>query len=415
MRSVESKILNTLLDQYEHSKTFSGENKVSQSFCVSPSKLFPKYGDSAEYDFYAGVNDAVTMLEGKGFVRAQREKSGRIGKVLLAADGDTLPALYAYLGRIPRKQTQSELSCLLDAYSDGSGSPLQAFIAEQKRRIAGNKNVEHYDGTADGLKTFADILKGVQAVLSNEEELFVRDFSVRVYGDSKRFEKVRQSVTSVLAKYGDCDDGDADADARDSLLAEYGIVKTPTYICVKGNAVLRLGGQEIDLSFLHGDIAFSTESLKEISGIEVNAARVITVENLTSFHDYKNAADFVMYLGGFHNKVKRDFIRMLHAWNPGKEYLHFGDIDAGGFYILNHLRKRTGIPFNPMLMDVETLRKYAAQTKPLTQEDKRRLERMAGQEAFAPYKDVLLFMLSGNCKLEQENVFPAGDVKDVME
>ena len=61
-----------------------------------------------------------------------------------------------------------------------------------------------------------------------------------------------------------------------------------------------------------------------------------------------------------------------------------------------------------MLMDEATLRKYAAQTKPLTQEDKRRLNRMAGQEEFAPYKEVLLFMLSENCKLEQENVSPNG-------
>ena len=33
---------------------------------------------------------------------------------------------------------------------------------------------------------------------------------------------------------------------------------------------------------------------------------------------------------------------------------------------------------------------------------------MAGQEEFAPYKEVLLFMLSENCKLEQENVSPNG-------
>lgn len=73
----------------------------------------------------------------------------------------------------------------------------------------------------------------------------------------------------------------------------------------------------------------------------------------TSFHDYSAEDDFVVYLGGFHNKVKRDFLLYLYQWNPEKEYRHFGDIDAGGFYILEHLKKETGIPFRSLYYGYE--------------------------------------------------------------
>ena len=404
MTKIQSKILNTLIDQYERSKTFSGENKVRQSFSVVVSKLFPKYSDSAEYDFYVTLNEDILSLEKKDFVSVVREKSGKIKTVSLNASDEVLSAIYAFINRTPRKERQSELLALIEKYTESPSdsesveeSPLQKFLAEQKTRIAQNKNAEHFMDTAEGLVDFSDILKGVQAVLSNEEEIFIRDFSVRVYGDSKRFEKLQSAILSILTKYGDFDE-------RENVLAEYGIVKTPTYVCVKGNGEITLGSQKINLSALHGDIAFSTQSLKEIADIEVFGARVVTIENLTSFHDYKNTDDFVIYLGGFHNSVKRDFIRRVYEQNQQKEYFHFGDIDAGGFYILNHLKKRTGIPFQPMMMDIAALQKYSAQIKPLTQEDKLRLKRMCGQKEFAEFCDILQYMLFNNCKLEQENV-----------
>ena len=407
MGTIESKILNALLDQYEKSKTFSGENKVNQNFKISVGKLFPKYNDSAEYDFYSEMNAICAELEKKNFITVQKEKSGKIKTVTLNQNESILSAIYDYLHRTPRKETQSDLLNLLDEYADKTAdtvqeketasieiSPLKAFIAEQKFRIEQNKNVEHFNGD---IKEFNDILKGMREVLANEEEVFVRDFSVRVYGDSKRFEKLQSAITSILVHYGDYED-------KETALSEYGIVKTPTYVCVKGNGVVTLGNQKINLSALHGDIAFSTQSLKEISQIAALGTRVVTIENLTSFHDYKETADFVLYLGGFHNKVKRDFLCMLHAQNPQKEYLHFGDIDAGGFYILNHLKKRTGIPFKPLYMDISVLQKYTEQTKPLTNEDKKRLKRMLGQSDFADFAETIRYMLAYNCKLEQENI-----------
>ncbi len=80
---IEQKLLNALLDSYEKSKTFIGENKNQQAFRIQISKLFPKYDDDSEYEFYKEINTALANLESKRFVKLQKEKSGKVKTVLL--------------------------------------------------------------------------------------------------------------------------------------------------------------------------------------------------------------------------------------------------------------------------------------------------------------------------------------------
>ena len=190
------------------------------------------------------------------------------------------------------------------------------------------------------------------------------------------------------------------------------MVKTPTYVCVKGTDVLVLGEQTIDLSKINGNLALSTASLRELDKVQVLGKRVVTVENLTTFHDYAGAEDFVIYLGGFHNRTKREFLMFLYEQNPNLEYRHFGDIDAGGFYILEHLKEKTGIPFLSMFMNVNTIKQYKEQSKTLTVKDRERIANLLNRiesktkedSSIEDYSDVLHFMLDYNCKLEQEAI-----------
>ena len=166
------------------------------------------------------------------------------------------------------------------------------------------------------------------------------------------------------------------------------------------------------MSKINGDIALSTESLKSLKRIIIKASRVITIENLTSFHDYNASKDFVIYLGGFHNKTKRRFLMFLYEQNTNKEYRHFGDIDAGGFYILEHLKEKTKIPFKSIYMDIDVLKKYRNNTRELSKNDVKRINDVLlnlnylseKEELQEDYRNVLNYMLEHNCKLEQENV-----------
>ncbi len=109
---------------------------------------------------------------------------------------------------------------------------------------------------------------------------------------------------------------------------------------------------------------------------------------------------FVIYLGGYHNSVRREFIKKLYQQNPNIHFYHFGDIDAGGFYILEHLKRQTGVDFKPYKMDIATLKEYYCYSKKLTDNDHDRLAKLKD----SPYNEVISYMLENNCKLEQEAI-----------
>ena len=150
--------------------------------------------------------------------------------------------------------------------------------------------------------------------------------SVKLFNDSKKLETIESQIRSFLYRYGEYDD-------KDTVLEEHNILKTPTYVMVKGKGILNFG-QTIDLSKIDGDIGLSTKTLNQLCSVDLQGAEVVTIENLTNFHKFQPNNQLVIYLGGFHNSIKRDFIKRVDYCNPGTKFFNFGDIDAGGFYIL---------------------------------------------------------------------------------
>ena len=145
----------------------------------------------------------------------------------------------------------------------------------------------------------------------------------------------------------------------------------------------------------------SSGQIEHIRMIEVPEAYVVTVENLTSFYECSNEQVMFVYLGGYHNSVRRQFLLRITELCPNLIFKHFGDIDAGGFLILNHLKEKTGIMFEPICMGKSTLIKYFDHTRPLTSEDVKRLKKLK-EDAY--FNDVVTYMIQNNVKLEQENV-----------
>lgn len=385
MTNYKKIILNFLLDKYERSKSFTGDNKIEQRFSVKIATLFPKYGDEAEYDLFNALNEAVLSLSEMDFVSFKRKKNGVIESVLLKFT--RLYDAYAYLTRTPKAETNRNLIGLLEQY-DGKNDLLTRFCTVQKERIAKNKRAEYFDGD---IAEYEKLLKAVSMIFDEAEETFIRDFSIKVFGDSKSFESIKEKVKRLLFQYGDFPD-------EETVLEDLNIVKNPGHIYMKGSALIYICGQIIDLSKFRGDIAISSALLPDIERIIVTGKRVLTIENLTSFHAFSEKDAFVVYLGGYHNTHRRHFIQQLFQDNPTAIYYHFGDIDAGGFYILLHLRNKTGVSFLPYHMDISTLQQYRDYTKPLTESDVRRLKKLADTE----FSDTISYMLTNNCKLEQE-------------
>jgi len=384
----EKKILNSLVDKYETSKSFIGSNQVNQKFKVCISKLFTEYTDHSKFEVFRDVNEAIDVLNRKGFIAAKMDSRKVYENVFLSLDD--LSEIYKYLKRKPKNDIHNRLKSLLEEHMYDN-EILSEYCKEQLDRIANNRSVKYFNNDFQELES---ILLAVKEVMLVETEQFIREFSIRIFKDSKVFHAIQTKVENLFYEYGDFPE-------KDQILASFNLVKTPTYVNYKGAGKIILSGQTIDLLKLSSDIAISSMMLRDIERIEVLGSKVITIENLTSFHRFNEQDFFVIYLGGFHNTVRREFIKKLYSQNPQKQYYHFGDIDVGGFRILEHLKSKTKVPFKPYHMDTDTLVQYKKFSKKLTQNDRINLERLLIHDQ---YKSVINFMLENNCKLEQEAV-----------
>lgn len=383
----EKEIINKLIDKYEKSKSFIGENKVNQKFSVKISSLFSKYTDHSNYEVFQGVNEAIDILVRKSFAFAKSNSAHVYNNVVLNVDN--LEDIYDYVGRVPKKDVNRAVIKLLEDYK-GRNEILKQYCAVQHERIQSNKSIQFF---SNDLEELENVLVAVDELLKVETETFARDFSVRVFKDSKIFERVAAKAVNLIFEFGNFPE-------RDQVLGNLNIIKNPTYVNFKGAGHITIKGQVIDLTNLSSDIAISSTMLTDIDRVDVIGKAVITIENLTSFHTFFDKDMFAIYLGGYHNSVRREFIKKIHHQNPKTVFYHFGDIDAGGFYILEHLKNQTGVDFIPFKMDIETIKTYAKYTKRLTENDKNRLQRLADSQ----YGTVITYMLQNDCKLEQEAI-----------
>lgn len=389
MTEYQEKLLNRLIDSYEKSRTYMGINKTRQRFTIEISKLFPEYADESDFASFQKINSDMQELKDIRFISLKIRSGEMIDKAELNVP--LLDDIYNFLGRKPKKDTYAEALELFNKYK-GFDPVLDKFCEEQTANIRANKSVKFLSANGDHTE-LENILIALKEIRNIQSETFYRDFSVKVYGDSKTFDNIADKVVGVLCRF------DESAN-EDSVLADLNLIKNPGHIYFKGNAVIVIGGQKLDISGLSGDVGISSEMLRNVDSIKAGGKNIITVENLTSFHSYSENDDLVIYLGGYHNTLRRDFIKKIYSDNKDKEYLHFGDIDAGGFYILEHLKHRTGIDFKPFHMDIPTLKRYKSYCKLLTENDRKRLYLLLGRD----YDDVIRYMLENNCKLEQEAI-----------
>jgi len=392
------RILNELLDRYENSKTFTGSNKVSQKIFIKPDKLFPDYADDSNFEIFDRVNQAAYELQRKELVDIISQRNGVIQKLVLNLD--KLEDAYKICGRSSKKDIFIQIKEIWNKTADETDKAdpfypmLAAYIARQAENMSRNRQIAFFDGS---INEYEALLRAIHEIVCNEKEQYIRDFSVQLFGDSKKLGLLEEKIRTFLFEYGESDD-------RETAIEEYGIVKTPSYVSIKGEAVISIAGQRLDLSKLRGDISLSTVTLEQIEDIEIAAQKVVTIENLTSFHSFCRKGFFAIYLGGYHNKLKRQFLRKIYEGNTDKEYYHFGDIDAGGFYIYEHLIRKTGIPFKLLCMDIACLKEHQAAWRELSSGDRNRIKALLNKPESEGYREVLLYMLENNCKLEQEAV-----------
>ncbi|MCD8223638.1 MAG: DUF2220 domain-containing protein [Clostridiales bacterium] len=87
--------------------------------------------------------------------------------------------------------------------------------------------------------------------------------------------------------------------------------------------------------------------------------------------------------------------------NKALRWFRFGDFDPDGSLIIEHLRKRTEIDFQPIHMGCDELKNYRKYGRPLEEGDRKKAETLLEN---GRYPDEMTFMLEQDCKIEQEIV-----------
>lgn len=389
-------IINRLLDIYERRSGYTKSPEELRSIQFEVSKEYPFYNDRYDNEKYKDINNAIEKNLAACFILAEKNQAGQYTKVKLNIS--KVDECYALVNRtsIPI-QCQKVLSVLEKTDCSGS-SLLDSIVNDFCRKIKEYKKLPYDLGYNS--QHVDEVLRVLNAISQLTSETYIRNFSTALFKDSKRFQKeYRSTIESILFDYTD------DVVEKDDILGYYNLYENPTYVLIKGDAKISFSKSVIELSEMPGGIALSNDSLAGIKAININVDKVITVENLTTYHDCDEQNAVYIYLGGYHNTSKQKLLELVYEKNGDKEYYHEGDLDVYGFLILENLIAKTHIPFKPLLMDVDTIERFyqAGLYKGLTSRDKKVIE--AQKDGYLlKYKDVLEYMLANDCKVEQESI-----------
>lgn len=386
-----------LLQRYENSATYKGKNKVNQSFFCNPEEVFPDYyADTTDIQEIEAFEREVSELEDAGCIHITKAQ-GEIQKITLCPEA--IVQCRETLGNEDKQSILNRSEVILLRYRNIS-KMLQKICDAQIERLKQYKlqNITKRD------EELEDVLRCIAAIEQNDAECMEREFSIAMFGNSKRFEKCFKSVvcTQLLrySPYGEEIQQNVDKKHQNhAILSCYQIVQNPSYIYLKGNGEIVLeDGTHIQLSALC-PIALSSDTVKSIQTITIQSDTLMTIENLTSYHRMPCNGRFLVFLSGYHNHIKTLFLNKIASDNKVLQWLHFGDIDPEGFQILLNLTDKTKLPFQPSYMSLKELNTYSKYWNDLTEHDRTVAERLISNQQYA---EIMTFCLEHNCKLEQE-------------
>jgi hypothetical protein len=396
MNELVRTILHTLLDQVEQPER---ERVVRVRL---NQKQHPSYFSGQDAAPRHAANRELRQLADVGIVRLhwQRwEENNWLEAVDLVAD--RTDESYALLRRTPRTVQHATLEQMLDQQRPVA-SWHQSFLDWARSQLSGGRSLAPL--RRDDVEWNADFLRALQALAALGAPTLERSFSVRVFGDSKRFAVLESAVLRVLRQH----DPAAVAYGEDSaaLLRAHFLDRVPEYVPLAGPLRILSTGAALDLAPFQPSLALSAATIRAADGLECAADRLITVENSTSFSELslrRPSSIAIIYTGGFASPTVIQLMRQLRRARPDLPIQHWGDLDAGGLRILAHLRREIG-GVEVWKMDIATFESARRHAQPLSAGDRKALEQLRTQTELSDCVSLIDHLLATGLKLEQEAV-----------
>lgn len=396
MNDYKEKILKELVEKYRNSKKDRGENKINRATKIVPQKLYKKYNaNDGDIDEIERLNQAIKECSELHFVTYEKIRYGYEIKEIILVD-EAVSTIEAYLKQhyhfISKQEKLDDINQLLGEY-DGGSLIINEICQEIHVQVEQNKIPKRY-------KELENLFKALIFIENNKEDLFIREASMLIYGSSKYLEEVMlHEICKTIREHRNipCSDNEME----DEILNEYHIKRESQRICVKGNCIIETSKGTIDVSIFNNGIEFSSNELTNIHKIILKSNRFLTIENKTAYHRYHASDTVSFYLGGYMTRFQRDFICLINEFNLDVQYEHFGDIDAGGFFIFGQLCNMTQIQFKPYCMNIEQMcdERFKSCLQKLTDTDIVKLKNLQNKGLF---QEEIAYMLDHQVKLEQE-------------
>ncbi|MCF7933115.1 MAG: DUF2220 domain-containing protein [Acholeplasmataceae bacterium] len=378
-------IVNRLMSVYEKRYDSRSDFKTKVSIKAGEDR-FIEYGHPDFYQEMAAIEKAVSDMEKQGFIIVKRDRfSKEIISISLVID--RVEQMCDHFGIERPSEKYDRLFDILSRYPNPLISSYQAFL---ESRLSKKNTIKMH---LNGLDDLEDALKVITFSENNQDDILERNASIRLFGDSKRLQQVKGRIDVIIRTV-------LDEDGR-IYLQQSGILKNPVHTFMKGQGMVLIGQESISLDCVPGSIGVESGMMHALSF--ANIERVITIENLTTFHTFDEPG-LIIYLGGFSNHAKRELLGKLR--DSSHEFLHFGDLDYGGFMILDHLRRSTGIDIKAHHMDIGMLKQYSRYTKHVEKNSAymKKLISLLDLETLKVSHETIRFMIEHQVILEQEAI-----------
>lgn len=409
-------IVEKLIEKYEKSKGF-----VTGSFAQKISLAIQKDGELSTK--LENIEEKTKFLASLRILQSNHlieyswvkyEQGNLVDKVWLLPNEESIRACYTLLNRIPAKYIVSRLVEVVSSYQSQlvEESALYRFLNREIEVIKEKQKIPRI--FSDDLSFMEDILKCLVYMEHNKEEVLERILSVKLYGDSKYFDKrVRGKVLSILRDIKKQNNDEIDND--EELLSEKGIVKWPEIIEFTGPINVTLFDESrIEYGRHYFGAYINSKTIKAIKDIELEKVqKILFIENKANYVWYienrKAIDEVVVYHGGCYSPIKGKWFQKIYGAGEKSiqtiNYYHWSDIDIGGFRIFTRLKNAIIPKLLPYQMDVSTLLEYRECA--LTIENKAYkivLENMLEDVIYQDFWPVIQEMLRYNIRLEQENL-----------
>ena len=376
-----------------------------EKYNIHVSSICKSYVDGVPYEpeLFTAVRRDIERGREEGLWRASLRAPQKV-YVSITATASQVSLIAQRTGLHSMAEYRQEMEKAVSAFLD-SPSPQVSDWALRELTERGLRDCKAWfrpDPDTDPIqqgRQLTQLLQACETVSGLTDDILYRNLSSAVFSGSKDMERhYLPKIAQILAP-----DLAAERDTE-SILSQFHVFRNPVQILVRGEGTLRFSNGDV-LHLRSQPVGLSDWYLRDLSGVESDG--LLTIENLTTFHDYKlQPGQMSICTMGYPSHRVTNLISLWLRTGGHSRFRHYGDMDAFGFEILWMLHERTGAQVEPLHMDLATYEANKERSIPLLSANIAVFRRLKDKNYFSKKtEDLFDRLMQDGRMLEQESVW----------